>query len=87
MTRSICYYRSDEYMQTEMAFSTPGYPHVTILSIQPQRARTRGELLCTEVWTLYYWVEKLYLRALHTTDRCLPVSLNHSTSHSQSVAG
>ncbi len=56
-------------MQTQKAFSTPGYPHVTILSIQPQRARTQEELLCTEVWTLYYWLQQLYRRAVHTTDQ------------------
>lgn len=63
-------------MESRLVFSSPGHPHITILSIQPQQASSQKELLCTEFWTLFYWAHKLARRALHTTDRCLPVSLN-----------
>ena len=61
-------------METRVAFSTPDYPHITIISIQPQRASSKKEFLCTEVWTLYYWLRKFAQRTLHKAYRTLPVS-------------
>ena len=61
-----------------VTFGMPGYPHVTILCVQPHRARSSEELLCTEVWVLIYWVKKLARRALLTTPHVLPVSLKCS---------
>ena len=63
-------------MENRLVFRSPGYPHVTILTIQPQRASSQKELLYTEFWTLYYWARKLAARGRDTTQRSLPVSLN-----------
>ena len=63
-------------METRLVFSSPGHPHIIIFSIQPQQASSQRELLCIEFWTLFCWAQKIARRALHTTDRCLPVSLN-----------
>lgn len=71
----VAYYRSDIYMETRVVFSSPSHPHITILSIQPQRASSQKELLCTEFWTLYYWAYKLARRGLHTTELCLPMRM------------
>ena len=83
--QSICYIRSDIEMETRESFSTPGYPHVTIVSIQPQRARSQTELLCTEAWTLYYCLYKLARRARRTANQCLPVSLSCSSPNPKSM--
>lgn len=80
--QSISCMRSNVPIQTHEGFATPGYPHVTIISVQPQLARSQKELLCTEIWTLYYWASKLASRVLHTTNHYLPVSLNYPTPHS-----
>lgn len=80
--QSISCMRSNTPVETREGFATPGYPHVTIFSIQPQLARSQDELLCTEIWTLYYWASKLASRVLHTTNHCLPVRLSCSTPHS-----
>ena len=80
--QSICCMRSNTPVQTREGWATPGYPHVTILSIQPQLARSQKELLCTEIWTLYYWASKLASRVLHTTNHYLPVSLDYTTPYS-----
>lgn len=80
--QSISCMRSDVPIQTHEGFATPGYPHVTIISVQPQLARSRKELLCTEIWTLYHWASKLASRVLHTANHYLPVSLNCSNPHS-----
>ena len=62
-------------METRAAFSTPGYPHVTIFSIQPQRALSEKDLLYTEVWTLNYWAQKEFAqRTLRKAQQSLPVS-------------
>lgn len=68
-------------METHLIFGSPGHPHATILSIMPQRASSQKELLCTEFLTLYWWSQKLARRAVHTTNHCLPVSLNYSVRH------
>lgn len=80
--QSFGYYRSDIHVETHVVFSSPGHPHVTILSLQAQRATSQKELLCTEFWTLYYWAYKLARRGLHTTELCLPVSPNCSIPNS-----
>ena len=74
--QSVCYIRSYVTMETRTVFGTPGYPHITIFSIQPHRASSQKELLCTEFWTLHYWAKKFGPR---TTGQYLPVS-----SHPQS---
>ncbi|CAD6586671.1 MAG: hypothetical protein ASARMPREDX12_002484 [Alectoria sarmentosa] len=71
----VGYLWSRIYMETRLVFISPGHPHITILSIQPQRAVSRKELLCTEFWMLYYWAQKLARRALHTTSHCLPMRM------------
>lgn len=63
------------YMESRVVFGSLGHPHITILSVQPQRASSQKELLCTEFWTLSYWAQKLARRALHTTKHCLPMRL------------
>ena len=63
-------------LENRLVFSSPGHPHVTIIAIQPQRASSQKELLYTEFWTLYFWARRLAGRGRHTTQRCLPVSLN-----------
>ena len=68
-------------LEFRLIFSSPGRPHITIISVQPQRASSQEELLCTEFWTLYLWAQKLAGRGLNTTQRCLPVSLNCPLSH------
>ena len=73
---------SGMYMESRKVFSSPGHPHVTVLSIQPQRASSQGELLCTEYLTLFYWSQRLAPRAFHMTDHCLPVSLDCSVPDS-----
>ena len=80
LPRRISYFRSYINMETHVAFVTPSRPHVTIISVQPQLAPSQQELLCTEIWTLYYWADKLASRALHATGHYLPVSLCCSTS-------
>ena len=57
-------------------FGTPGYPHITILSIQPQQASTK-KLMYTEFWTLYYWAARLCGRVRYNPDKTLPVSLRY----------
>lgn len=71
----IAFYRTHIDMQTHKGFSSPGRPHITILSIQPHRAQSQKDLLCTEFWMMYYWANKLARRALHTTDHCLPIRM------------
>ena len=60
-------------------FGTRGYPHVTILSIQPQQASTKT-LMYTEFWTLYYWAVRLCSRVKYNFDKTLPVSLSSHKS-------
>lgn len=84
LIKSLDYIFSDIYMETRMVYSSLGHPHITILSIQPQRAPSREDLLCTEVWTLSYWAHKLARRVLRTTKYSLPVSLNYSIPESRS---
>ena len=74
--RNICYMRNYPEIQIRDGFGTPGYPHVTIISIQPQMARSPKDLLCSEIWTLYHWALKLAWRALPTINHDLPASLN-----------
>lgn len=71
----VSYGWSHIYMESREVFSSPGYPHITILSIQPQRAISQKELLCTEFWTLYYWAQKLIRRPLYTTNHSFPMRL------------
>ena len=82
LPRRVYFLQSYIQMETHRAFVTPGQPHVTILSIQPQLALSQKELLCTEIWTLYLWADELASRALHVTEHYLPVSLCYSTPHS-----
>ena len=82
LPQRISYFRSYINMETHVAFVTPRQPHVTIVSVQPQLALSQEELLCTEIWTLYYWANKLISRALHVTGHHLPVSLSYSALHS-----
>lgn len=64
-------------LESRYVFSSSAYhPHVTIVTIQPQRASSQKELLYSEFWTLLFWARKLARRGRHTTQRCLPVSLN-----------
>ena len=57
-------------------FGSLGYPHITILSIQPQQAPAK-ELMYTEFWTLYYWAVRLCVRVRYPLDKTLPVSLRY----------
>ena len=82
LPRRISYFRSYINMETHVAFVTPGQPHVTIVSVQPQLAPSQKELLCTEIRTLYYWANKLISRALHVTGHYLPVCLCYSALYS-----
>ena len=82
LPRRISYFRTYIDMETHVAFVTPRQPHVTIISVQPQLAPSQTELLCTEIWTLYYWANKLISRALHVTGHYLPVSLCYSALYS-----
>ena len=63
-------------LENRFVLSSPDHPHVTIVTIQPQRASSQKELLYSEFWTLLFWARKLAKRGRHTTQRCLPVSLN-----------
>ena len=58
-------------------FGARGYPHATILTIQPQQAKTK-ELMYTEFWILYYWAAKLCERTRYNCNKTLPVSLRYS---------
>lgn len=80
LSRRISYFRCYINMKTHIVFVTLSRPHVTIISVQPQLALSQKELLCTEIWKLYYWADKLASRALHVTGHYLPVSLCCSTS-------
>ena len=82
LPRRISYFRTHINMEIHVAFVTPRQPHVTIISVQPQLAPSQKELLCTEIWTLYYCADKLASRALHVPGHYLPVSLCYSTPHS-----
>ena len=55
-------------------FGTPGYPHLTILSIQPQQA-PRKKLMYTEFWLLYAWAVTLCSHVRYNSNKFLPVSL------------
>ena len=63
-------------METRLIFGSRGYPHITILSIQPQQAPAK-ELMYTEFYTLYWWAVTLCVRVRYPREKTLPVSLHY----------
>lgn len=66
------------HIKMRLLFTTRGYPHATILTIQPQRARS-SKLIYTEFWILYHWAARLCEDIRYNCDKTLPVSLRYST--------
>lgn len=69
--REYCIYGS-LYLESCFIYCTPPNPHVTIITIQPQRGRP-GRLVLTELYTLMYWARRYAKRGKKFTS--LPVSV------------
>ena len=67
----------DLHVETRLMFGARGYPHATILTIQPQQVKTR-KLMYTEFWILYYWAARLCERVRYNCNKTLPVGLRCS---------
>lgn len=64
----------DLHVETGLKFGSCGYPHITILSIQPQQA-SGNELMYSEFWTLYCCAVRLCLRVKNAVIKTLPIRL------------
>ena len=59
------------YWSDRLVLVTPGMPHLTVLSMQPQQGPP-NQLTITEFWSLIYWALCFFPRVKNTVD--IPVS-------------